>query len=94
MLFLDDDRSLHFPMAKAAENGTFEWERAGLFRRELDDRGFAFFKFLLDVKSIDLDSMVVISRRNRELDGLAFLDPDRVGRELVFLGRHLNLLYL
>ena len=80
-------------MVDPAKHRTLEGEGTGLVRRELEGGRLAFFELLLDMEGVYLNPVIMVDRGDNELDWLALFYADGIRRKLIFLGRHLNLLY-
>ena len=84
--------SLHSPVPDPAEMGTFEGKSAHFIGREFDGGRRALLQPLIDIKSFQLEAVIVIERRDDQFHALAALHGDDVGVELVFLRRYFRLI--
>ena len=78
-------------MPHPAEFRALKGESAGLIGRKLNGRGFPLLQQLVDMKSLQLEPVIVVHRGDHKLHVVAFLHADRVRIELVPLGRHFDL---
>jgi hypothetical protein len=53
-----------------------KWECSYHVSAELDVRGFAFFQELIDVKGLDLQSVIVVERGDDQPDAITLLYRD------------------
>ena len=58
--FFDNQLALHSFVTQTAKMRALKWECSYHVSAELDVRGFALFKELIDVKGLDLQSMIVV----------------------------------
>ena len=93
-LLFHHELPLHSVVTHAAEVGTFEGKSPSFVRGELYGGGLAFFESLLDVKGLQLESVIVIGGSNDEFDVFTFLHSNGIRRKLVLLGRYLDLAYV
>lgn len=78
-------------MVYAAKIRTLEGERAGFIWGELDRCRFALLELLVDVKGVQLESVIVVGRSDNELYVFTLLDPDGIGRKFILLCCDLDL---
>jgi hypothetical protein len=70
--------------------GALKWEGSGRVSGELDGRWLTFLQKLVNVISVDFESMVVVERHNNESDVLTLLNGDHTRFIFIFLRRHPN----
>src|SRR5215467_14634362 len=93
-LFFDDEGSFHTAMAHPTKNRTLERKRSNLVRGEFHCGGDAFLEFLLNVESLQLDSMIPIAGCDNQPDMIALFHANGVRRKGVLLACHVDVVSL
>ncbi len=65
-----------------------KWESSSRVGGEFDGRWLAFLQYLIDAESVDLESVVVVKRRDDQFDVLSLPHGDDSWVVFIVLGRH------
>ena len=84
--FFDDQLALHAFVTQPAKMRALEWECSCHVSAELYACGFTFFHKLIDVKGLDLESVVVVERGDDQLDAVTLLYGDDCGIVFILFG--------
>lgn len=84
--FFDDQLALHGFVTQPAKMRALEWECSCHVGAELYACGFTLFHKLIDVKGLDLESVVVVYRRDDQLDAVTLLYGDDCGIVFILFG--------